>query len=172
MRIVRRSMTYGMGAAALAASLAASVARAGNDRAVFAGVDVRTDLGTHMARLAAGVQVDRTALNLVVDPYGYVEGTQHDTELSVERDLWPAGWSVLVGWRVESTRILGTHYFHEKPFVGVSAPLPTFFGGRLRARCAAELELTLLSHNRSLPEVWFWQHDHPGTATASTSRWS
>jgi hypothetical protein len=141
---------------ALAAATGARPAR--GERTAFAGVDVRTDLGTHMWRLSAGLGAGCTSLTVVVDPLGY-RGIQHDTEAFVEREVSATGWAVLGGWRVGATRVLGTGYFHQKPFVGVSAPMPRMLGGRLRARFAGEVELTLVSHGSSLPEVWLWQRD-------------
>lgn len=129
------------------------------DRAAFAGLDVRADLGTHVVRLSGGVRFGDLAANLVLDPFGYLEGSQHDTDVFVEWDLWRAGWAVLGGWRFESNPVLGVRYHHEKPFVGVSAAMPGLLFGHVRARFAAELALTLVEHGRRLPDVWFWEHE-------------
>jgi len=139
---------------------AAADARAEADaRAVFAGLDYRTDLGTHTFRLSAGARTGRVAFNVVLDPLGYTQNSQRDTDVFVEHDLCPSGWALLGGWRFESNPVLGTRYHHQKPIVGISAPMPRLFGGRIRSRFSGELALTLVEHGQTLPTIWFWEHD-------------
>jgi hypothetical protein len=55
-------------------------------------------------------------------------------------------WTVNAGWRVTTTPILGQRYWHHKPFVGVSAPLPSLFWGHVRTRFGAELVISAFKH--------------------------
>lgn len=125
----------------------------------YIGGNLRTDLATHTVRASVGATMNCWSATLVVDPYGYLTGTQHDTELFVERDLWHGGWSALAGWRVESVPVLGVRYYLEKPFIGVSASVPRWLFGVVRIRFAAEIAFTLVEHGGGLPTFWFWEHD-------------
>jgi hypothetical protein len=132
------------------------VARA--DRALVAGVDLRTDLGTEFARITAGLVSGPSGVTLVLDPVGYRRGLQHDTDLLLERMVGRAGWSAMAGWRFEVTDVLGARYRHHKPLVGVSAPMPMLLGGRVRARFTGE-QVSLYSSGGALPDLWLWDRD-------------
>lgn len=129
------------------------------DRELVAGVQVRTDLGTQFIRAGAGAKLDRLSIDLVVDPYGYWSGEQHDTDLLAGWQLWPDGWSGLAGWRVSSLPLLGTRYYQEKLVLGVSAPLTPLPFRHLRARIGAEWALTVVRHGGDLPTFWVWSED-------------
>lgn len=144
--------------------MAIAVAAAGSlpahaEPALYGGIDVRTDLGTQFFRAGAGLDVGRLSLDAIVDPYGYWTGQQHDTELLAGWALWPAGWSLMGGWRVSSVPLLGTRYYQEKAIVGLAAPLSVLPFRHLRARIGLEWAVTLLRHGSSLPTFWLWQED-------------
>jgi hypothetical protein len=129
------------------------------DREAFGGFDVRTDLGTQLVRAGGGVRVGGLALNLVVDPYGYHSGEQHDTDAFAEWDLSPGGWAVLGGWRVSSLPLVGVRYYQEKLLLGLSAPLTALPLRHLRPRFGAEWALTVVRHGGDLPTFWVWHED-------------
>lgn len=137
-----------------AAAEQAKVDRA--DRAWFAGVSLRTDLGTQIARLGGGIRFGGLALNLVVDPFGYYSGTQHDSEVFVEWEPRRGGWALMGGYRLGAVQVLGRRYYQEMPLVGISAPATPLFWGHVRARVGAELALTVVKHGNDLPTVWFF----------------
>lgn len=137
----------------------ASAEDAGAETVGYIGGNLRTDLATHTVRASVGATVGCWSATLVVDPYGYYQGSQQDTEVFVERDLWHGGWAVLAGWRLESAPVLGVRYYLEKPFFGVSASVPKWLFGIVRIRFAAEVAFTLVEHGGGLPTVWFWEHN-------------
>ena len=141
----------------VAITVAAPAAHA--EREVAGGIDVRTDLGTQFVRAGAGIELDRLSLDVVLDPYGYWTGEQHDTEILAGWALWPDGWSLLGGWRVSSLPLLGTRYYQEKLVLGVAAPLAPLPFRHLRARIGAEWAVTVVRHGGDLPTFWVWSED-------------
>ena len=142
----------------LVACVVASVpARADDTRGYFAGVVVRTDRHTQSTRLSAGVRTGPMRWAIVADPAGYTRtGEQSDTDALVEVDVI-AKWAVIGGWRVSSTPVLGSRYIQHKPFVGVSAPLPSLFWGAVRTRFGAEVSLKVAQHGDDLPTMGLWE---------------
>ena len=140
----------------LLACLAATPATADDTRNAFAGLMVRTDRHTQSVRVRAGVQTGRVRWAIVADPAGYQRtGQQSDTDAVVEIDVI-GKWAVLGGWRVASTPVLGHRYFQHKPFVGVSAPLPSVFWGYVKTSFGAEVAITAIRHGDDLPTMGVW----------------
>ena len=135
----------------------ADVARADEAaHAYFAGVVVRTDRNTQSTRVSAGVRTGRLSWTIVADPMGYqTQGEQSDTDAMVEIELVKR-WALFAGWRVATTPILGRRYWHHKPFVGVSAPLPSLFWGHVRTRFGAEIAVSAIKHGDELPTMGVW----------------
>ena len=128
-----------------------------SDRAVSVGGVLRTDLGTELYRISAGMRFGRLAVNVVVDPSGmHARKKQIDTDVFVEWERCRGGWAAMFGWRIGSVPVLGERYYHQKPFIGVSAPLPALFWGHVRTRFGAELALTVVKHGHGLPTIPFW----------------
>lgn len=125
----------------------------------FVGGVLRTDLGTHTGRVSLGVERGDLAATVVVDPYGYIEDSQHDTDALIEWAILPHRWSALAGYRFESNPLLGVRYQHEKLLVGIAAEMPHRLFGHVRFRMAAEIAFTVVEHGRELPSVWAWEHD-------------
>jgi hypothetical protein len=140
-----------------AITIAASPAYA--DTALSGGIDVRTDLGTQFVRAGTGLKVDRLSFDVVLDPYGYWTGEQHDTEILAGWELWADGWAAIGGWRVSSLPLLGTRYYQEKLVLGVAAPLSALPFRHLRARIGAEWAVTVVRHGGDLPTFWVWSED-------------
>ena len=134
-----------------------------NGRAYFAGLVVRTDRATQSTRVSAGLQLGRMRLAIVADPLGYQRSAeQDDTDVLVSIDVIRK-WAVMAGWRATATPILGRRYWQHKPFVGVSAPLPSLFWGRVQTSFGVELAVTVAKHGDDLPAMTAWSAnwDHP-----------
>jgi hypothetical protein len=123
------------------------------------GLHLQTDLGTQFVRAGGGGALGRLALLVVLDPKGYTEGAQHDTDVVGEWQFRRQGWGILGGWRWSSLPILGTRYYQEKALAGVSAPLPSVLFGALNVRVGAELAVTIARHGDGIPTFWFWEDE-------------
>ena len=129
-----------------------------DERTYGAGIMMRTDRVTQSARVGGGVQVGRLAVNVVLDPDGYRQtGEQSDTDVYAELDVWRR-WSVLAGWRVGITPVVGTWLWEHHPFVGVSAPLPSLFWGHVQMRFGGELAVFALAHGDGLSTMTALEH--------------
>jgi len=127
-----------------------------SDRAFSVGGMLRTDLGTELYRASGGVRFGRLAVNVVLDPSGMRVRKQTDTDVFVEWERCRGGWAAMFGWRLGSVPVLGERYYHQKPFIGVSAPLPALFWGHVRTRFGGELAVTVVKHGNGLPTIGFW----------------
>lgn len=130
-------------------------------RAAFIGADLRTDLGTHWGRVSGAVRIGCTWASVVGDPIGLATGTQHDTDVFVERELGTSRYAVLAGARFESVPILGVRYHAEKAIVGISAEVPYHVFDRVRFRFAAEVAVAVVQHGEGLPTLWAWDIEEP-----------
>lgn len=130
-------------------------------RRAFVGADLRTDLGTHWGRVSGAVRIGCTWASVVGDPIGLATGTQHDTDVFVERDLGRSRYAVLAGARFESVPILGVRYHVEKAIVGISAEVPYHVFDRVRFRFAAEVAIAVIQHGEGLPTLWAWDIAEP-----------
>jgi hypothetical protein len=129
--------------------LAGADARA--DRELHAGLDLRTDLRAHAARIPFGMRQDRIDVSLVLDPLGFADGV-HDTDLTVEWRAWDSTFAVLGGWRTTAVSLPGGHQWQQLSLVGVTTDL-----GRwrwLRARFGAEMSILWVKHGADLPTSW------------------
>jgi len=127
-----------------------SQARAdGLDRSWHAGINLRTELGTHPMRINGGMRIDPLELNLVLDPMFWTDG-QHDLDLVGTTSVNESGLGVLVGLRSTSIGLSGGRHFHELLLLGISAPLAGF-GDALGATWGFELGTVVLKHGAGLP---------------------
>ncbi|MEY3014855.1 MAG: hypothetical protein RIT45_3590 [Pseudomonadota bacterium] len=119
------------------------------------GVDLRTEVGTHPARIAVGGRRGAFDVVAVVDPMAVTDG-QIDSDVHL---VWrPSGraasasWAGLLGWRTTAIGSLGGgHQLQQKLLLGTVAPLPTFFSGRLQPNLGAELAVRVVKHGGGLP---------------------
>lgn len=123
--------------------------------AILAGLDLRTEVGTHPVRIAAGMRRGALDLVAVLDPMAAFDG-QIDTDLQLSwrpgGGMDGQGWAAMLGWRLTAIGSLaGGRQLHEKLLLGTAAPLPTFWDGRLQPSFGAELGLTVLKHGGGLP---------------------
>jgi len=122
------------------------------DRWLHAGLDVRTDLGTHHTRLALGYRACAWDTTLVLDPMVVLDG-QHDLDLIGEYYFGPRV-GVLAGIRVSTVAVDGGHHVQDRTLVGVTGLGPTFFDGALRTKFSLELATLWVKHGGGTPTSW------------------
>jgi len=123
-------------------------------RGWYAGINLRTDYGTHRVRAGGGVRFGRLATTLVLDPKVLYDSKQQDIDGLAEWMFKRGGWSGLCGWRVTQLSIdRGTQYHHNL-LLGTSGGLPALAGGTVRARFGLELEATILRHGAGIETDW------------------
>jgi len=124
------------------------------DRAWHAGVNVRSDFGTHPLRVTGGVRWGRIDTSIVVDPIVFSDG-EHALDLAGEWLSPKADWGLMFGWRATSIAISSGHQWQQKVLVGVSAALPSLFGGQIRGRLGIEMAILMAKHGGGLPSDFF-----------------
>lgn len=137
--------------AIVAVLLAASAAHA--DRELHAGLDVRTDLGTHPARLSVGAGTRVWDATLVLDPMYLVDG-EHDLDALVE--WFPSDRvGLLLGWRWTVIDLASGHHQQQRSLIGITGVGPRFFDGRLRTSASLEFSTLWVSHGGGGDASWF-----------------
>lgn len=145
--------TWALGA--LLAAVALVPARAAADeppRAWHAGLALRSDLGTHFARLAGGVRRGGWDLTLVLDPLVATDDV-HELDLLAEPRVG-AGWALLAGARVSSIGLAGGRHWQDKLLLGISGELPALASGRVRGRFGLELATLVVKHGGGAGADW------------------
>lgn len=122
------------------------------DSALHAGVDVRTDLGTHHTRLPLGYRACQWDTTLVLDPMVVLDG-QHDLDLFVER-FFGQRIGVLAGYRWSAIAVDDGLHHQQRTLVGVTAVGPSFFDERLRTRMSLELATLWVKHGGGAEVDW------------------
>lgn len=113
-------------------------------RDLHAGIDARTDFGTHPLRLDFGARWKSWDLVAVVDPMFFLDN-QHDTDLVGYWEFTP-GWSTFLGWRGTAIGILDGYQWQQKSLHGVAARLPELASGHLRGRFGIEAAVLWAKH--------------------------
>jgi hypothetical protein len=137
----------------LAATTGAAPRPADAPRDVHAGLNFRTDFGTHPLRVDGGVRFGALDTILVLDPMFFTDG-QHDVDLLLDRRFAPRHWSLLFGWRTTAVALAGGHQFQQKSVLGVAGRLPELWEGRLRAQAGLECTILWVNHGADLPTDW------------------
>lgn len=114
-----------------------------------AGLNVRTDLGTHPVRVDGGVRKGALDLVAVLDPMSWTDG-QLDLDLMAQWRLSPAGYAAFAGWRSTGIGIAGGTQWQQKLLVGAAGALPSFFDGALQAQWGLELATLVVKHGGGL----------------------
>jgi len=121
------------------------------DEIVFAGLDVRTDLGTHYARMPFGYRHESWKATVVFDPMYALDG-EHD--LDVLGEYFFDRFGVLVGWRWSQIDLAMDHLHQQRALVGVTALGPDLWSGRIRTSASLELATLLVKHGGGAPAEW------------------
>ena len=136
--------------AALALSTTAGGAYA--ERSFHAGIDGRTDFGTHPVRVPVGIRSCSWDATLVLDPMVVLDG-EHTLDAIGE---WYAGSRIalLFGWRWSALGVAdGTHH-QQRSLVGVTLVGPDFWDRRIRTRASLELATLWVKHGGGAATDW------------------
>jgi len=120
------------------------------DRDWHAGINFRTDFGTHPIRVDGGVRSGSLDGILILDPMFWTDG-QHDIDLILDWRFSPAGWSAQLGWRATVIGIAGGHQWQEKSLLAIAGRLPVLWEGLIRQQVGLECSLLWLKHGAGLP---------------------
>jgi hypothetical protein len=132
--------------------LAATISVARADEALHVGVDVRTDLGTHHARLPFGYSIGEWDTSLVVDPMVVFDG-QHDFDLLVEHFFGPR-LGLLAGYRWSAIAVDGGLHNQQRTLLGATAIGPSFLDDTMRTRFSLELATLWVKHGGGAETDW------------------
>ncbi len=125
------------------------------DRGWFAGLNLRTDYGSHRFRITTGVHKGRLAGTIVLDPKVLFDARANDVDVLTEWSFAPGGWAALGGYRLTQVSIdRGVQYHHEM-LIGLTAGLPALADRRIRMRFGIEVELSMARHGDGLDTEWF-----------------
>lgn len=125
------------------------------DRGWFAGLNLRTDYGSHRFRITTGLHRGPLAGTVVIDPKVLFDTRANDVDLLTEWSFAPGGWAALGGYRLTQVSIdRGVQYHHEVLF-GITAGLPALADRRIRTRFGIEVELSMARHGDGLDTEWF-----------------
>lgn len=119
------------------------------ERSWHAGINLRTELGTHPMRVNGGMRIAPIELNLVLDPMFWTDG-QHDLDLVGTMSVTESELGVFAGLRSTSLGLSGGRHYHELLLLGLSAPLGGF-GDAVGATWGFELGTVILKHGAGLP---------------------
>ena len=112
------------------------------------GLNLRTDLGVHFARLDAGWRRGRIGVLLVVDPMFWTD-QQTFTDLLVfymGNVIQP-----FAGWRLATIPLADGPQLQENLLLGFGIPFPRMLGGRIGGQFGLELAMMLFKHGGGLP---------------------
>lgn len=126
---------------------------AGSPSFWHAGLNVRTELGTHPIRVGAGVQTGELDVTLVLDPMFWTDG-QIDLDLLGEWQIADSGWGLVGGLRWTSIGVGDGRQSQDKVLLGVGAPLAGRAGAPFRVRWTFEAAAVVVKHGAGLPTDW------------------
>lgn len=115
----------------------------------FASATLTDHAGVHVLRFGVGVQLDRIALRLVVDPFVVLDA-QHSLDALVEIGLG-RGIAAHAGWRDTAVAIDHGVRMYDSAVIGASAPVAR---GGVDLRAGIEVATLLVAHGAALPARW------------------
>ena len=115
-----------------------------------AGLDVRTDLGTHPIRLPFGFRRADWDGTVVLDPYVFLDG-QHDMDILAEWFVGPRV-GLLVGWRWTAISVNDGLLHQERSLVGITGVGPKF--GPVQTSASLELATLWVKHGADTMTEW------------------
>jgi hypothetical protein len=137
--------------AAMVVALTQRASAESTKSAVSIGLDVRSDAGTHVARVPLGIRLDSWKASVVIDPIYALDG-QHDFDAIAEYFFDRFG--VLVGWRWSQVDLADSHHHQQRSLVGATAVGPQFLSGRIQTSASFELATLWVKHGGDTPTQW------------------
>ena len=134
------------------------------DQWVHAGLDMRTDLGTHHTRVPIGFRNDNWDATLVVDPMFVLDG-QHDLDAIGEHFFGPR-IGVFFGWRWSALRVADGVHHQQRSIVGITGIGPSLFGEALRTSASLELATLWVKHGGGVEMDWISADRNVGLSVA------
>jgi hypothetical protein len=119
---------------------------------VHAGLDVRTDLGTHHTRIPIGIRSCAWDGTIVLDPMFVLDG-EHDLDLLGEYFFGPR-IGVLIGWRWSAVDVADGVHHQQRSLVGITGIGPSFFDNALRTSASLELSTLWVKHGGGVGADW------------------
>ncbi|MBA3461207.1 MAG: hypothetical protein H0T46_14680 [Deltaproteobacteria bacterium] len=123
------------------------------DRDVHAGLNYRSDLGTHQKRVELGGRWNAFEAAVVLDPQMATD-SQSDNDVTAMWWFKPSRFAAFAGWRNTSYRLLGETVFHEKVLGGVLAKLPSVGTDRVRLIVGLEVAAEIVRHGDAITTDW------------------
>ena len=120
--------------------------------ALHAGADLRTDLGTHAARLALGYRDTHWGGTLVVDPMAVLDGV-HDLD-AIGEYFFGARVGVFLGARWTTIAVHNGVHQQERSLVGVTGIGPAFLDGRIQTSFSFEVATLWVKHGGGAETAW------------------
>jgi hypothetical protein len=119
---------------------------------VHAGLDVRSDLGAHFARVAVGFQRCGWDATIVLDPIVAFDG-QHDLDLLGAYFVDPRV-GFFVGWRWSAIGVAGGVHQQQRSVFGITGIGPSFLDAALRTSASLELSTLWVKHGGGVGTDW------------------
>ena len=114
-----------------------------------AGLNLRSELGTHPVRVDGGVRLGRVDLIAVLDPMFWTDG-EIDVDLIGALHVGSSGYAVFGGWRPASISIAhDARQFQHAVLVGALGPLPRI--GPFDLAWGFEVAAVVVKHGGALP---------------------
>jgi hypothetical protein len=132
----------------------AGTGRADAERDVHAGLNYRTDLGTHHTRIELGGRWNRWEGWVVLDPNA---GTDNQADHDLVAAYWivPARYAAFAGWRNTAYALIGELVWHQKLIAGALARLPSLGTDRVRLVAGLEVAAEVVRHGQPIETEWF-----------------
>jgi hypothetical protein len=119
---------------------------------LHAGLDVRTDLGTHHTRVPVGIRSCAWDGTIVLDPMVVLDG-EHDLDLIGEHFFGPR-IGVLLGWRWSAIKVAGGLHHQQRSLVGITGVGPAFLDNAVRTSASLELSTLWVKHGGGVGADW------------------
>jgi hypothetical protein len=114
-----------------------------------AGLNVRSELGTHPLRVDGGVRLGSVELIAVLDPMYWIDG-EIDVDVIAAVHVGASGYALFGGWRPASIAMAyDERQFQHAVLVGALGPLPRL--GPFDVTWGFEVATVVITHGGSLP---------------------
>ena len=121
------------------------------ERTAYVGLDVRSDLGTHAARIPLGIRLESWKATVVLDPIYALDG-QHD--LDVIGEYFFDRFGVLFGWRWSQVDLADSHHHQQRSLVGATAIGPQLLSGHIQTSASFEVATLWVKYGGDTPTQW------------------